>query len=393
MLIERDISEKVLEAASEYPVVAIIGPRQSGKTTLAQLAFPTHRYISLEDYDIRAIAHEDPRRFLSDYPTKTGIILDEIQHAPQLLSYMQTIVDREKKKGYFIITGSQNFLMDEAITQTLAGRMAVLTLLPLSIHELERATLLPEKVETLIYKGAYPRAHAEKIAIDRLYKNYIMLYIERDVRMIKNVANLTTFGRFMRLCANHIGREVNLSTLGGECGIDHNTAKAWMSVLEASYVIVLLQPYYKNFGKRLIKSPKLYFIDTGIACNLLKIRSAQELTDHYLRGELFESLMISDLLKQHYNLEQEPSLYFWRDQGQHEIDCIVDTSPYQIPVEIKASKTVSKSFFEQLGYWKDLTEQSAAPQYVLYGGSEDHSWNEVKVLSWRSAGKLIQIIS
>ncbi len=393
MLIKRDLSKKVLESASEYPVVAIMGPRQSGKTTLAQLSFPKHRYISLEDHDIRAIAQEDPRRFLTDYPTKTGIILDEIHHAPQLLSYIQTIVDREKKMGYFIITGSQNFLVDEAITQTLAGRMAVLTLLPLSLFELEKADLLPKKLETMIYKGSYPRAHAEKISIDRLYKNYIRLYIERDVRMIKNVSNLNTFGKFMRLCANHVGREVNLSTLGGECGIDHNTAKAWISILEASYILVLLQPYYKNFGKRLIKSPKLYFIDTGIACSLLKIRSAQELTDHYLRGELFESLMISDLLKQQYNLEQEPSLYFWRDQGQHEIDCIIDTSHYQIPLEIKASKTVSKSFFEQLEYWKDITQQTEVPRYLIYGGSEDHSWNEIKVLSWKSTGNLIKKVN
>lgn len=401
MLIRRDLSKKVLEAASEYPVVAIMGPRQSGKTTLAQLSFPKHRYISLEDHDIRALAQEDPRRFLTDYPTKTGIILDEIQHAPQLLSYMQTIVDREKKMGYFIITGSQNwcetsshyFLIDEAITQTLAGRMAVLTLLPISLHELEKADLLPEKLETMIYKGSYPRAHAEKISIDRLYKNYIRLYVERDVRMIKNVSNLNTFGKFMRLCAHHIGREVNLSTLGGECGIDHNTAKAWISVLEASYVLILLQPYYKNFGKRLVKSPKLYFIDTGIACNLLKIRSAQELIDHYLRGELFECLMISDFLKQQYNLEQDPSLYFWRDQGQHEIDCIIDTSKYQIPLEIKASKTVSKSFFEQLEYWKEITQQSDAPRYLIYGGLEDHSWKKIKVLSWTSTGNLIKKVS
>ena len=389
MLIKRALQSRVLEASLEYPVIAIVGPRQSGKTTLSQTVFPNHKYISLEDYDLRAIAQADPRKFLTDYPTESGIILDEIQHVPSLLSYMQTIVDREKKKGYFIVTGSQNFLVDEAITQTLAGRMAVLTLLPLSISELESASLLPAKIETILYKGSYPRAHAEKISIERMYSNYLRLYVERDVRQIRNVADLSTFQKFMHLCAGRIGRELNLTSLGNDCGINQNTAKAWISLLEASYVIFLLYPFYKNFGKRVVKAPKLYFIDTGIACSLLKIPSAENILDHYLRGGLFESFIISDLLKQQYNIEQQPGLYFWRDQTQHEIDCIIDESKYPIAVEIKSGKTIATDFFKELEHWKSITDHPEAPRYLIYGGSEDQPWPYAKVISWQSSGTLI----
>lgn len=388
--IKRAISPQLQEASREFPVIAIMGPRQSGKTTLAQVEFPNHRYISLEDFDVRHLAVADPRKFLSEYPSSSGIILDEIQHAPQLLSYMQTIVDREKKNGYFIITGSQNFLIDEAITQTLAGRMAVLTLLPLSISELESADLLPSQIETLIYKGSYPRAHAEKVSIDRLYSNYIRLYVERDVRQIQNVSDLNVFQKFMRLCAGRIGQVLNVSSLGNDCGITHNTAKAWLSLLEASYVIFLLHPYHRNYGKRLIKSPKIYFIDTGIACSLLKIRSAEELSDHYLRGGLVETLIIVDFLKQQYNFEQQPSLYFWRDKTGHEIDCIIDEARYPVPVEIKAGKTVARDFFKELAYWKKTSNMPDVPQYLIYGGSENQSWPQAEVLGWQSAGNLIR---
>jgi uncharacterized protein len=390
MLIKRDLTDRVLEASTEFSVIAIVGPRQSGKTTFVQTLFPNHKYISLEDHDILALALDDPRKFLSEYPTESGLILDEVQHAPILLSYMQTIVDREKKNGFFIVTGSQNFLVDEAITQTLAGRMAVFTLLPLSISELESASLLPERIETLIYKGSYPKAHAHNVSVERLYSNYIRLYVERDVRQIKNVADLTTFQKFMRLCAGRIGQVVNLSSLGNDCGINHSTVKEWISLLEASYVIFSLYPYYKNFGRRLIKAQKLYFIDTGLVCSLLKIRSAQELSDHYLRGLLVESLIISDLLKQQYNLEQQQTLYFWRDHNGREIDCIVDGSRYPTAIEIKAGKTVVTDFFKEIAYWQETTDTPQAPRYVIYGGSDNQSWTQAEVLSWRSMGDLIK---
>lgn len=389
MLIKRILSKKIRQASREFPVIAIVGPRQSGKTTTAQMSFPRHRYVSLEDHDIRMLAQADPRKFLNEYPTKSGIILDEIQHVPELLSYMQTIVDAKKKNGFFIVTGSQNFLIDEAITQTLAGRMAVLTLLPLSIYELAAADLLPAKIETLVQKGLYPRAHAGNVSVERLYANYIRLYVERDVRQIKNVADLGTFQKFMRLCAGRIGQVLNLTSLGDDCGIDHSTVKAWISLLEASYIVFTLYPYYKNFGKRLIKAPKLYFVDTGIACSLLKIRSADELSDHYLRGNLVESFIISDLLKQQYNNEEQPSLYFWRDNTGNEIDCIINESQYPVPVEIKAGKTVVTDFFKNIDYWEETTGLSHVPRYLVYGGDENQNWPKAHVLSWQSAGKLI----
>lgn len=389
MIIKRELTDRIIEAAKEFPVVTIVGPRQSGKTTLAQTTFPKHKYISLEDHDIRDLATNDPRQFLTDYPSKQGIILDEIQHAPKLLSYMQTIVDREKKNGYFIVTGSQNFLVDEAITQTLAGRMAVLTLLPLSINELKKAGKLPAKIETLIHKGSYPKAHANKVSVERLYANYLRLYVERDVRQIQNVSNLNTFQKFIKLCAGRIGSELNLTSLGNDCGVNHSTIKSWISILEASYVIFLLYPYYKNFGKRLVKTPKLYFIDTGLACSLLKIRTAAELLNHSMRGGLVESLIISDLLKQQYNLEQQPSLYFWRDHTGNEIDCIIDESKYPIPVEIKSAKTIASDFFKELNRWQDVIETEGVPQYLIYGGVENQTRSQAKVLSWENCGDLI----
>jgi hypothetical protein len=389
MFIRRALEAKILEIAHEYPVVSIIGPRQSGKTTLSQQLFPHHRYISLEDPDIRLLAETDPRLFLSDYPSDSGIILDEIQRAPHLLSYIQTIVDREKKNGFFIVTGSQNFLVDEAITQTLAGRMAVVTLLPLSIQELKQAALLPDKLEEFVYKGGYPKLYAQDMSVERLYANYIRLYVERDVRTIKNVENLNTFQRFMQLCAGRTGQILNLTSLGNDCGVNHNTIKAWISLLQASYIVFLLYPYHKNFGKRVIKSPKLYFVDTGLVCSLLKISSPADIVDHYLRGSLVETCIISDLLKQQYNLDQQPSLYFWRDNTGHEVDCVVDRFSQPIGIEIKAGRTVNNDFFKDIKYWQDLTSTSAESSFVVYGGKDNQSWPTAKVLGWSSSSTLL----
>jgi len=374
-------------------VLAIVGPRQSGKTTLAQATFPNHRYVSLEDPDIRDTAHTDPRGFLTEYPSESGIILDEIQHAPHLLSYMQTIVDREKKNGFFIVTGSQNFLVDEAITQTLAGRMAVFTLLPLSISELSDAGLLPSKIETVVCQGSYPKMYAENVSGERLYSNYLRLYVERDVRQITKVSDLSTFQTFMRLCAGRTGQILNLTSLGNDCGITHSTARAWLSLLEASYIIFLLHPYYKNFGKRLIKSPKIYFVDTGIVTSLLQIRSPEELANHYLRGSLVESFIIADLLKQQYNKGHQPNLYFWRDHTGNELDCIIDESRYPIPLEIKAGKTVNKDFFKGFEYWDNTTKLSDTPRYLIYTGQEDLKRSEAHVLRWQSMGNLIESLN
>jgi uncharacterized protein len=392
MLIKREIEVQLRDAATQFPVIAIVGPRQSGKTTLVQMTFPDHKYVSLEDFDVRELALADPRRFLTEYPTSSGLILDEIQNAPILLSYMQTIVDKEKKKGFFIVTGSQNILVHEAITQTLAGRIAILTLLPLSMNELDTALLLPNKIESVVWKGSYPQVYTENIPPSRLYANYILTYVERDVRQIRQITDLETFQRFIRLCAGRIGQVVNLESLGNDCGVNHSTIKAWLSVLEASYIIFSLYPYYKNFGRRLIKSPKIYFVDTGLACSLLNIKSDQELADHYLRGGLVESFIISDLRKQRYNLDQQPNVYFWRDHSGNEIDCIVDEI-YPVPVEIKSGKTVATDFFKAFDEWHTLTEsQKNELRYVIYGGLENQNWPQATVLGWKSAATIIKKI-
>jgi len=391
-MIRRDLEHPLLEAAEQFSAVAVVGPRQSGKTTLVQQVFKKHNYISLEDLDKRALAKADPRAFLQDNASASGIIIDEIQHVPELLSYMQTIIDREKKKGFFIVTGSQNFLMNEAISQTLAGRIAILTLYPLSIHELEHAALLPSKIEDVVFTGCYPRLYAEKISPVKLHENYIRGYIERDVRQIKNILDLSLFQKFLQLCAGRTGQILNLNSLSADCGIDHKTARAWISLLEASYIIFLLNPYFKNFGKRLIKSPKLYFVDTGLACSLLNIKNEQELSAHYLRGGLIESFIIADLFKQSYNLDRKPSLYFWRDLTGNEIDCLIETALSIIPIEIKAGTTVNTDYFKQFLYLKKIEEFPADKKFVIYTGKENQRWPEAQVISWQHAGTLVKSV-
>lgn len=338
---------------------------------------------------MRERAQSDPRGFLHDYANEFGIIIDEIQHVPELLSYMQTIIDREKKKGYFIITGSQNLLVNEAITQTLAGRLAILTLFPLSIHELQKSNLLTTSIEEVVVKGFYPRVYAEEISFSRLYTNYIHGYVERDVREIKNIADLNLFQKFVSLCAGRTGQILNLSSLANDCGIDHKTARAWLSILEATYVVFLLYPYYKNFGKRLIKAPKLYFVDTGIACSLLNIKTAEDLSNHYLRGGLIESCIIADFFKQYYNHDQKPTIYFWRDMTGNEVDCILESALHLTAVEIKAGKTVNRDFFKTFSYLKQLKEIPALRNVVVYTGADNQRWPDAQVLTWQSAGSLV----
>jgi predicted AAA+ superfamily ATPase len=391
-MIRRDLEKPLIEAAKQFSAIAVVGPRQSGKTTLVQQVFKKHTYVSLEDLDRRASAKSDPRAFLHDNASEAGIIIDEIQHVPELLSYMQTIIDREKKKGFFIVTGSQNLLINQAIRQTLAGRLAIMTLYPLSINELDRASLLPSRIEEVVFEGMYPRLYAEKISPVKLHANYIKQYIERDVRQIKNILDLNQFQKFLQLCAGRTGQILNLNSLGADCGIDHKTARAWISLLEASYIIFLLNPYFKNFGKRLIKSPKLYFVDTGLACSLLNIKNVQELSAHYLRGGLVESFIISDLFKQSYNMDVSPSLYFWRDLTGNEIDCIVETALKVIPIEIKAGSTVNSDYFKQFEYLKKVEGFPADEKFVIYAGQENQRRHETKVMSWQHTGTLLKSI-
>lgn len=388
-MIYREITKDIQETARMFAAIAILGPRQSGKTTLAKHLFPNHTYISLEDFDMRLLAKEDPRKFLKEYRTEHGVILDEIQHVPELLSYIQTIIDTENKKGHFIITGSQNILVNEAVTQTLAGRIALFTLLPLSIKELKGAQLLPSSVEEAVFKGAYPRIYAEKSDSVKLYAHYIRGYIERDVRELKNILDLMLFQKFLQLCAGRVGQVLNYSSLANDCGIDHKTARSWIGLLEATYVIFLLQPYYKNIGKRLSQSPKLYFVDTGIACSLLQIKSAEEVSMHFAKGGLVESFIVADLYKQYYNIDQRPSLYFWRDYEGNEVDCVVESAMALFPIEIKAGHTITRDYFKQFDYWEKHVSGPIENNFVVYGGDQDASWSNARVLSWHNVGNLI----
>lgn len=388
-MIHRQMCEKLIAIAQQYWVVAIIGPRQSGKTTLVQNAFPTHRYISFEDLDVREFATKDPRGFLANIHNEFGVILDEIQHVPTLLSYIQTYVDREKKPGYFILTGSQNFLVNQAITQTLAGRIALLTLLPFSVKELRDASLTPDSIEDVLFKGFYPSLYADITKdISYWYDNYIKTYIERDVRLITNITNLTALKTFMQLCAGRTGQLLNLTSLANDCAISPNTAKAWLSVLEASYIIFLLRPHHSNFNKRLIKAPKLYFYDTGLACALLNIENSTQLVMHYLRGALVESLVIADIYKNFYNTAHSPHIYFWRDMQGHEIDCLIDKGTALLAIEIKSGKTIQSNFFDGLSFWHELSKQDLSHNYLVYAGAENQKRTIAHVLGWQSIDKI-----
>lgn len=392
LLLNRSIRLILEKIAQEFPVVAIMGPLGAGKSTLAQMAFEQHRYVSLEDLDLRLQAETDPRGFLDHYQNSFGIILDEIQHVPGLLSYIQTKVDREKQPGYFILTGSQNFLVNQAVSQTLAGRMAILTLLPLTIDELQASGKLPNSLEALVYQGCYPGLYEAERMISVWYSSYITSYIERDVRQVTKVGDLAVFKLFLRLCAGRIGQLLNVSSLANDCGISYQTAQNWLSLLEASYIIKLLQPHYKNFSKRLIKQPKIYFYDTGLACALLGIESPDQVVSHYLRGGLVENLIIMDLHKQCYNLAREPQIYFWRDNHGSEIDCLLEKGVRLVPVEIKAGKTLNLDFFKTLGYWSELAGQSPQDGFVVYGGDENKQLSHGRAIGWRSVHQVLDFL-
>lgn len=387
--IPRALTE-VIERFSKFPVVVILGPRQSGKTTLAQAVFKKHTYVTLEDPAIREALIKDPKKFLREYENETGIIFDEFQYAPQLLSYIQIESDAKDRPGYFVLTGSQNFLMNEAITQSLAGRAGILTLLPLSIRELQQDELL-DSSEQLIFKGGYPRIYAKNIEPTDFYSAYIHTYIERDVRQLITVENLMVFQKFLGLCAGRIGQLLNIEDIATNCGIDRKTVKNWLSILQASYVIFLLPPYFNNFNKRLTKTPKLYFYDTGLACALLGIKSAEELQNSFFRGPLFESFIMADLYKQYYNLGSEPPLYFWRDlNGRIEVDCLIKQANKIIPVEIKSGETIVKDFFGSIGAWSEMADQDPAQSYIVYGGKTTLPRSGGKVIGWQTAGNLVE---
>ena len=388
-MIPRDLSSKLRELSGQYPVVTLTGPRQSGKTTLVKAVFPDWRYVSLEEPDVREFALTDPRGFIAAYSENT--IIDEVQRAPDLFSYIQTHVDEIRREGVYVLTGSFNFGLMEGIGQSLAGRVAILELLPFSFSELEQAERLPASIEELMYTGCYPRIYDRNLDPHEWYANYVTTYLERDVRQVKNVTNLSVFQRFLKMCAARSGQILNLSALGDDCGITHNTAKSWLSVLEAGYIVYLLRPHHKNFNKRLIKSPKLYFYDTGLLSYLLGVSSSQVLTTHASRGHVFETWVVSEILKGRIHRGLRENIYFWRDSAGHEIDCIIDQGDKLIPFEIKSGKTVSPDFFKGLRFWSKISKTDGSKMYVVYAGSMDQIRNQGNVLSWRSFGNTIPL--
>ena len=362
-MIFRAATSKVQFLAQQFKAVAIIGPRQSGKTTLVKYVFPEKAYVNFENPDTRLFATEDPRGFLSNYPD--GAIFDEAQRVPALFSYLQQILDESLTNGLFIITGSNNFLLQESISQSLAGRVAYLTLLPLTLDEIGVQHTTCNK---LLVRGAYPGLYKEAIDPNTWYANYIRTYIERDVRLVKNINNLLTFERFVRLCAGRVGQLLNMQSLAIEVGVDAKTINTWMGILEMTFVAFRLQPYHKNFNKRLVKMTKLYFYDTGLAAALLGIENSQQLELNPFRGALFENFVILDLIKQRFNQAKASNLFFWRDSAGNELDVLIDQAERLIPIEIKSGQTVTPAFFKGLNYWQKLTGEEGG--FVIYSGNQ-----------------------
>ncbi|MFH1461911.1 MAG: ATP-binding protein [bacterium] len=389
-MIKRELEKKIKKLAAAFPAIAILGPRQSGKTTLAKATFPNYKYITLENLSNRERAIKNPIEFLNSLKKEKGVILDEIQNVPDLFSYMQEMIDEENKMGFFILTGSQNFLLNQSISQTLAGRISIQTLLPLSTSELEKANLLPQESLEYLVKGSYPRLYDTKAKPEDWYNAYIQTYIEKDVRLIKNVTDLSLFQKFIQLCAGRIGQILNVTSLSNDVGVSTTTIKNWLSILEQSYIIFLLQPHYKNFSKRLIKSPKIYFYDTGLAANLLGIENEGQLITHYLVGGLFESFVASELLKSFYNNGKRPRLYFWRDRTGHEVDFIIDKAQNLLRVEVKSTKTIMNNLFDGLKQWQKISGIEDNNNFLVYRGDEDYKRSIGRVIGWKSIKKILK---
>ncbi|MDA3780027.1 MAG: ATP-binding protein [Bacteroidales bacterium] len=377
-MIKRRAEKELLILAKQFKAIAIVGPRQSGKTTLATQTFPNLPYVSLENPDTRRFALEDPRGFLAQY--NSGVILDEAQRVPEIFSYLQQVLDNTSLLGKFIITGSNNFLLQETISQSLAGRIAYLYLLPFSISELSNKNTL--NLNNLIYKGFYPPIYDQPVESSKWYANYIRTYIERDVRQLKNIADLNSFERFIRLCAGRIGQLLNLNSLAIETGVTNKTIASWISVLESSFIIHRIQPHHKNFNKRVIKMAKIYFYDTGLACNLLGITSPEQLSLHYLGGSIFENFVINELLKYRFNRGERHNLFFWRDNIGHEIDVVIENNDKLLPIEIKSGKTITQDYFKGLLFWQKITSHKGGK--IIYAGNQNQNRsNGIRVFEWQ----------
>ena len=395
-MIHRFLSKYAQKDAEYYPVITITGPRQSGKTTLARATFPGYSYVSLEETDTRSFVRDDPRGFLARF--RGPIIIDEVQRVPDLLPYIQTEVDKNPSAGRFVLTGSQNLMLMEKVSQTLAGRSGILHLLPFSRAELERQKQI--ELETpddlfsnrqtgldcwsTIRTGFYPPIHDRNVPPEIWLSDYVRTYVERDVRTLVNIGDLESFERFIRLCAGRIGQLVNFSAIASDCGVSVDTARRWISVLKTSFILFLLLPHHRNFNKRIIKSPKLYFHDTGLACQLLGVRDEDQLFSHPLRGALFENYIMAEVVKSFYNHRLAPPIYFWRDQTGHEIDLIIEDSGALYPVEIKSGSTAAGDVFRGLKWWTHLAGRKANSPTLVYGGVEAYERDGIALRPWFS---------
>ncbi|MEX0812663.1 MAG: ATP-binding protein [Chitinophagales bacterium] len=377
-MITREIKETLMEYARSFRAVLVVGPRQSGKTTLVKQCFTEKPYVSLENPDQRELATEDPKAFLNRFPQ--GAILDEVQRAPLLFNYLQEILDNSNDDGLFILTGSNNILLQENVTQSLAGRIGILDLLPLSYREISQ---FPSSLtlSDIIPRGFYPEIYDKHRKPQLWYPSYIRTYVERDVQQIKQIENGLLFQKFLKLCAGRIGQQVNIASLSNDCGIDIRTVQSWLSVLQSTYIIYLLQPFHQNFNKRIVKSPKLYFYDTGLSCSLLNIKTSDEFLLTHFKGALVENFFVTECIKNNQNNQQGEQFYYWRDNNGVEVDLIVEKQNKILPIEIKAAQTYTKDFSKNLKKFKSYSGINEG--CIVYDGTTEFKGsNGIEVLHW-----------
>lgn len=385
-MIKRELEQELINMAGQYPVVTVTGPRQSGKTTLARAVFPEYSYCNLELPDLRQLALDDPRALLSAFPLP--VIFDEVQRVPELLSYIQVMADEADRPGQIILTGSQHLNLHEAVAQSLAGRTALLTLLPLSIRELLEAGVSLNRDE-YIYKGFFPRVYKDNLEPTKAHRNYYQTYIERDLRQISNIRNLSLYEKFMHLLAGRVGQLLNVSALSGDVGVSATTLSEWLSILEASYIIFRLKPYHENFGKRVVKSAKIYFIDPGLAAYLLGITEPAQVSRDPLMGNLFENLVVAEALKTRLNRGLDANFYFYRDSNGNEVDLLYKSGRVLLPVEIKAAMTYNETMLKNINYFHNLTE--AGRGFLIYSGELEFSKDEKKVINFINTYKVFEV--
>lgn len=384
MNVQRKLEKSIKEMLGKYPIIALTGPRQSGKTTLLKNAFKDYSYVNLEKPDVRDFAQTDPNGFLKQF--SGNVIIDEAQRVPILFSYLQSIVDESGKMGQFILSGSQNFQLIQNITQSLAGRVAIFRLFPLDFQELESENLLNSDYLESMIKGFYPAIFDRNINSNTFYYNYVQTYVQRDISELIEVKNLSLFKKFLILVASRAGQLINYNSLANDCGVSQPTIKSWISALESSYLVFTLQPYFENIGKRLIKTPKIYFYDTGLLCYLLGIKNVTDLSTHTLKGNLFENMMVAEYLKRMNHTNEIHDIWFWRDVAGHEIDMLYKKGEKFCLFEIKSSQTIMKDQFKGLTHFENTHPTSSIAKHLVYAGNENQERNQVKIVSWDKFG-------